>query len=80
MSHHTRPHHGAGRTPKQVADALVVALGAARWPDGSLLVDLHPDVVRTHLAPALSAELDRVPGSVTVPTVVNRTDQQEAPR
>lgn len=69
------PVHGA----QEVAEALVVALGDARWPDGSLLVDLHPDVVRTHLAPALAAELHRVPGSVTAPTVVTRTDQQEGP-
>lgn len=37
-----------------VADALVDAVSQARWPDGSLLVDLHPDVTRERLAPHLT--------------------------
>ncbi len=49
----------ARRSDEDVVDALLCAVRAARWPDGSLLVDLDDIVIRTHLVPHLMAALRR---------------------
>ncbi len=46
-----------GPSASQLADALVRAAATARWPDGSLLLDLHETVLRTLLAPHLTSAL-----------------------
>ncbi len=56
MTGHSRP-LGAGASPDQLADALVRAAATARWPDGSLLLDLDENVVRNLLAPHLATAL-----------------------
>jgi hypothetical protein len=38
-------------TADQLEAAVVAAASCARWPDGSLLLDLDEDVLRTNLVP-----------------------------
>lgn len=53
----------ARRRDEDVAAALLVAVRHARWPDGSLLIDLDDTVIRTQLIPHLMAALPRHRGS-----------------
>lgn len=39
--------------PHVFTEAVLEAIGAATWPDGSLLVDVAPDVLRAKLAPQI---------------------------
>jgi hypothetical protein len=49
----------ARRSDEEVVEALLCAVRAARWTDGSLLVDLDDIVIRTQLVPHLMAALRR---------------------
>lgn len=44
-------------TPGQIEDAMVTSASTARWPDGSLLLDLDETVLRDVLVPQLLAAL-----------------------
>ncbi len=39
--------------PRQIAAALLAMARDCRWPDGSLMVDAHPDVLRDQVVPVL---------------------------
>jgi hypothetical protein len=44
-------------TVDQLEAAVVAAASCARWPDGSLLLELDEDVLRTQLVPQVLREL-----------------------
>jgi hypothetical protein len=44
-------------TVDQLEAAVVAAASCARWPDGSLLLELDEDVLRTQLVPQVFREL-----------------------
>jgi len=55
-------HHGRGMstvscTPGQLEDAVLASASTARWPDGSLLLELDENVLRDVLVPRLLAAL-----------------------
>jgi hypothetical protein len=49
----------------RIADALVAAAAEARWPDGSMVIDLDESLIRTKLAPRLAEHLAVMPGCPT---------------